>query len=348
MQLPTWPADVRVRRYGLLPGPEFAPLEEIGDRFPIPDDAHANTRSYLRYRVANQPHEFHWLFGHWPTLDPKRLLYHYTPLATLGDLAGSGSLRLGPLHMMNDPRESEPWDLQVFYTPNFSMTRPVTDLTTHASSYRRHTKLICFGTDEDTEPQADTLERFLNPQRRRGYLRPRMWAQYADRGAGACVILDREALDRQLDQALNTSTIEDRFGPCHAFNGYVEYTDSADAVMEAGSLGFLMDEDYSLEKIIFDDAWTRGAFLVKDPDWASEHEYRWGLVTAVSGDDASGSLDELLVPAGDSIVGVVLGLQANDSDPAVDAFVSAFGIAANLAKVRWRENRLDVDLPVLG
>jgi hypothetical protein len=68
----------------------------------------------------------------------------------------------------------------------------------------------------------------------------------------------------------------------------------------------------------------------------------------VSGDDASGSLDEPLVPAGDSIVGVVLGLQASDSDPAVDAFVSAFGIAASVAKVRWRENRLDVDRPVLG
>jgi hypothetical protein len=88
-------------------------------------------------------------------------------------------------------------------------------------------------------------------------------------------------------------------------------------------------------------------FLVKDPDWASEHEYRWGLVTAATGSDATSSHDELLVRAGDAIVGLVLGLRADDTDPAVEAFVSRFGITANLAKARWRENRLDLDLPIL-
>ena len=347
MELPDWPVDVRSRRYGLLPGPEFAPLEEIGDRFPFPDDAHASARSYLQYRVANQPHEFHWLFGHWPILDPKRLLYHYTPLATLDAIARSESLRLGPLHKTNDPRESEPWDLQVFYTQTFAMRGAVTDLTTRANNYRRHTKLICFGSDEDAEPHDERMERFFNPQRRRGYLRPRMWAQYADSGTGACLILDRQAVDRQLGDALKSSTMRDRVGPCRTFNGYVDYIDSADASMEAGSLGFLMDAEYSLEKVIFDDAWIHGGFLVKDPDWASEHEYRWGLVTVAGGSDATRSLDELLIPAGDTIVGLVLGLRADDSDPAVDAFVSTFGITANLAKVRWRENRLDLELPVL-
>ena len=91
MELPDWPVDVRSRRYGLLPGPEFAPLEEIGTRFPVPDDGHEIPRSYLQYRVANQPHEFHWLFGHWPSLDPKRLLYHYTNDTGLAGIVRAGS-----------------------------------------------------------------------------------------------------------------------------------------------------------------------------------------------------------------------------------------------------------------
>jgi hypothetical protein len=131
--LASWPSDVRTRRYGLLPGPWFAPLEDIGEQLPVPPKNQQISRHYMRDRVTHQPHEFHWLFGHWPTLDPTRLLDHYTPIATLAAMARNGSLRLGPLHRMNDPRETEPWALQVMYTPNFSMTGAVTELKTRAN-----------------------------------------------------------------------------------------------------------------------------------------------------------------------------------------------------------------------
>lgn len=52
---------------------------------------------------------------------------------------------------------------------------------------------------------------------RRGFCKPRMWAQYAERHAGVCLVLDRQKLNE---------SVEKRFGLSHRiFTGPVNYVD---------------------------------------------------------------------------------------------------------------------------
>lgn len=347
--LPSWPTDVTERRYGIVHslkgGPndfEFLPwpIEDVIERWAPPGDAEAASR-YVRGRLASMPPErFHWLFGAWPDLDPSRLLYHYTKSENVDPIAASGNLRLSPMHKMNDPREFEPWEFTASWGPSFGATGAHTPTTELANRFRLNSKIIAFGSDFDASLDTVALgDRATLALRPRGYLRPRMWAQYAAGHTGVCLILDRNAVDRVLASHLASRTIASRTSPSKPFHGQVRYTESATGTFDAEVLGDVNDPSFDLAERIFEDDFINAGFLLKDRDWESEHEYRWGLLTA------SEDPDVIDVPAEGLIVGVVAGLRFDTRyGEALNRLITRFSVPANVGVVRWRQNRLGIDL----
>lgn len=286
---------------------------------------------YSNDRHTANPTMDHWLFS-WPDVEPGRLLYHYTPPERLDQIVDSGSLRLGPLLSMRDPREFCEWDPQALIVRG--TTTDVAAIRSTVTAIRRNTKIICFGRDDqpDDPPDehADVFRRMMDPYNGRGYLRPRMWEQYGAVHAGACLIFDRLAIDRLFAERLAEEK-EDAgslLPNAIPFHDDVKYDDSSDQRTVAGQVG-IVDDDYSLWDWVSSDDWIRQAFLTKDIDWFTEHEYRWGLMTSRPGD--------VFVPldAG-CLLGVVVGLKWSDEHNASLArFATRFEIGANVARAWW-------------
>lgn len=338
-----WPTDVGRVRYKYSGG-RFLPFDQLDSLWQeiaddIVDQGGAFDRrwgagalySYVRQSHAMDPTVDHWLFS-WPEVEPGRLLYHYTSASTLGIIAQYGTLRMGPLREMRDPREFCEWRPSSLTVAGTSLD--VDQLALAVGELRRNTKIVCFGRDPDpTDDAADAVDRILDPYKGRGFLRPRMWEQYADKHAGACLIFDRVAIDRAFAERLSHETEEPgsvlpRPIP---FNGEVEYDDSFNRRVHASQLG-IVDDNYSLFDWVSEDEWIEEAFLTKDIDWRTEHEYRWGLMTGRPGPLL------LELPPG-CIVGVVVGLAWDDDNrSALQSFAQRFDIGANVARAAWDPN----------
>lgn len=118
-----------------------------------------------------------------------KYVYHYTSWERLLDIAESG-FRLSPLTSMNDPRESKDWFIPLSVSNDSLEDDDATVFNAAIGSCKEKVRIASFSLDE---PYGDLANQF-----RRGFARPRMWAQYAENHKGVCVILDREALDRAI------------------------------------------------------------------------------------------------------------------------------------------------------
>ncbi len=340
------PADVGSVRYAYRSGRfiRFADLDaywlelaaELAEQTtdePIRLSPEFHSARWAAYHEAN-PARDHWLFD-WLDVEPGRLLYHYTSAERLLDIAHSGALRLSALTSMRDPREFRDWSLQAFVVKGSGVN--VEALHDAARRLRRGTKIVCFGRDRAPVGEPSLLDQFLNPQTGKGFLRPRMWEQYGAAHTGACLIFDRCAVDEAFAAHLSTFTEDPVLEQPHPFNGLVSYEDGHDHRLHAGQLG-LIDQNYSLREWLTDPDWIREAFLTKDVDWMSEHEYRWGLMTSMAG-----SIDAPLLPG--CLLGFVLGLEWKPAWTQVaEAFARQFAVPANVARLTWPGQALDYEL----
>lgn len=343
----SFPEDLGTHRYAYYGG-EFIPFEDLEshwhrvadmldegddlDRGRLPVEAMV---AYQRNTHVGNPARDHWLWD-WGKVEPDRLLYHYTSRERLLDIMHSKALRMSSLDTMRDPREFMPWRLGRFVLEG--TTIDVDAIEAEASRVRLATKVTCFGRDRvPPRDENDLADPVLNPHRGKGFLRPRMWEQYGDAHQGVCLVFDRERVDATFADHLSTLGDDPVLGEPRPFNGPVRYDDSADARALASQLGFI-DDDYSHDAFITSKEWIRGAFLTKDEDWRTEHEYRWGLMTA-----NPGHVDVPLDPG--CLLGVVLGLKWKRSwDLIATSFAEAFTVSANMLHVVWQGDALDYRL----
>jgi Protein of unknown function (DUF2971) len=282
------------------------------------------------YKDSQTPSESHWVFS--SSSKERRtyeFLFHYTGVETLGHLAKSGMLRLGPLETMNDPRESKPWDFSTMALAGEGAPsdEEVAQAKKDARTIRLNSKLACF-IKEPPLPEESFHDRWET--RPRGFLMPRMWSQYGQSHAGVCLIFDRSKLQDCFDSFLVSDLPRGWFS---GFCGDVKYTNDSSENGPASWLRFGSGESVQQQ---FERS-REQHFLTKHPDWEGEGEFRLVVMTAEEG--------PLYFDVTGAVVGLILGENFGHwADPIVSEFVKTFAINANVAKASWTGWTSSVDL----
>lgn len=253
-------------------------------------------------------------------VEPERYLYHYTTRqAALASILPQAQLRLGPLTWTNDPRESQHW----LVTLSSGAPEAGDDAEERVAILREAdrlikatTKLVCFTRDDQERLHRGPGEPFA-----RGWAHSRMWAQYADRHAGVCLVFERDALARAVEELRGQGTLWD--GPViYANRPYLEpdaATLSEEAIRGRG-LRAVVDEHVHRH-------WD-ALFFVKNEDWATEWEYRWVL----RGRDSR----PVFFSVAKSLAGIVVG----PGFPLADArlledYAEDFGVSDAVGRCLW-------------
>ncbi|MDO8487658.1 MAG: DUF2971 domain-containing protein, partial [Candidatus Curtissbacteria bacterium] len=167
--------------------------------------------------------------------NPKNYLFCYKSEKTVFNTLVGRSLRFSPVGSLNDPIENT---LQTFFldTDTRFQKSQILEFTTLLKDVTKKycdnfIKVLCFTLSDNPEPET------LIPQSHMGYMRFSMWAQYADLGKGACIILDKEKLEEEFRKLLKKENI---FGK----NGQVHYTEDYTHNM---AFRFMYDELNSLK-----------------------------------------------------------------------------------------------------
>jgi hypothetical protein len=257
-------------------------------------------------------------------------IYHYTRWETLLDIAQDG-LRLNSLARMNDPRESKEWFLGI--------TSGTDDDTSGvwriAHRYRELVRAATFYSDVhiDQDEQKPV---------RRGYARPRMWAQYARNHTGVCIVFDRANLSERV-----TAAFVGRPGGW-LVNGRVAYvTDQKDDPAYQGIqvVGIPAEEAVSR----FYDKYRERIFLVKHADWRDEAEFRFLAYDPVAplDDDDPADAHGTFVSLNGCVAGLVLGTDFKTAHiPAAREFMRAVNAEPAVVQCMW--DRLSARLIPLG
>jgi len=217
-----------------------------------------------------------------PLVDPTRWCSHYTSLETaLEHILHTNTLRLSPLAVVNDPKESgstgwmggsipvSPDKLQDYVALESEVDRLL----------RSRVKVLCMCLDANEHPQG------LN----RSHFKPRMWAQYGGRGRGVCLVLHRDRLASQLRSDESSLPIV----------AAVKYTDHAQEMMNPPlSESDLLLTAEELARTRFQRFHDPLVFM-KHLDWVSESELRLACYSDKPGYQH--------VPIGDSIAAIVVG-----------------------------------------
>lgn len=203
--------------------------------------------------------------------EPQKFVYHYTRAQTVIEkILPSMTLQMGSYQGLNDPREAKTWPF-AFYshlpTGNQLFTPELFDQAT--KNITQKTLVLCCSRD-DPSLTKDNEDLPI----RSGYGHPRMWAQYADRHQGVCLVLDQKLLHER---------ILSHFGEQRLFFGPVEYLNSMrgpSSESPTGCYDLVYLEDYvkrGLSEALEDHIrlFQKDLFFTKHKDWRDEWEYRW-------------------------------------------------------------------------
>jgi hypothetical protein len=226
-------------------------------------------------------------------------VYHYTKASTaLDHILKNGTLQFGAYTNSNDPKETKPWEFYILSLENRDVGKyePSTISPRFSNELKATAKVACFSTDK-----APLSGDHMKDIYRRGFAKARMWAQYADKHTGVCLVFDRAKL---------LKAVERHFGQYALHHGYVTYHD-APLVRDINPHEFMINldlyaslgpQEYARLHI---ERHHRALFFEKLADWRDEAEWRILLLTD--------TLESIYLPFDDSLVGVMHG-DATDPD----------------------------------
>jgi hypothetical protein len=249
-------------------------------------------------------------------------VYHYTRWERLLDIMATG-FRLGPLARMNDPRESKDWMLDLLIQGTTLPDETAITAWKEIQDYRRKIRVAAFCLDQ---PYGN-----LDNQGRRGYARPRMWAQYADNHRGVCIVLNRVGLE----QAIRRRYPERDGSWVRA--GRVQYVETPQEDVMSSSV-VLNSVDQARESV--QEHFYRHAerlFFTKHVDWRDENEYRWVYYDADQSQTGEDGLKAPFVDIKAHVAAVVLGADYADAHlPIARMFAQIHNIGGVLVRCSWR------------
>jgi hypothetical protein len=206
-----------------------------------------------------------------------REVCHFTKLETALKILSTKKLRLGQLRFTNDPRESKERNDVVVYEAHDPISldpnrdRIIAEVVKEADRIAlEEWKVLCVTLHRPRRKVKNTWDEIYNERIRFGYSRPRMWAQYAEKHTGVCIVLDTHNLNANIHKELG-----DR---CRIFQGRVQY-DYRILSYEPIIIGNSMNKTQNLNlveqlRLPYLHSY-RNEFLTKHPDWRDETEFRW-------------------------------------------------------------------------
>jgi len=258
-----------------------------------------------------------------------KYVYHYTRWERLLDIMETG-LRLGPLAQMNDPRESKDW------LPNLLIQGPTLPDETamiaeeEARDYKRKIRVAAFCLDQ---PFGN-----MDNQGRRGYARPRMWAQYAENHRGVCIVLDRVGLDQAIRQRYPQQDAS------WVRSGRVQYIETAqeDAISISVELKSADQARESVQEHFH--RYAEQLFFNKHVDWRDENEYRWVYYDADQSQTGENGWKTPFVNIKSHVVAIVLGADYADAHlPIARMFAQDHNIHGAIVRCWWRGLYLNLE-----
>ena len=253
--------------------------------------------------------------------DPAKYLYHYTSAATaLQHILKTRLLRFSNYLGTNDPKETKTWQFDLGTNTNRDLGKyRMAEISAWLSSeLKNRARVLCFSKD-----QGPLTGNHLNDIFKRGYCKPRMWAHYAERHAGVCLVFDRTKLAIAIDKQVASSHL--------VLSGDVEYVDRS----VVGDL--YQDQQYMINVDALEDVGKqayprlhlkshyRRLFFEKMTDWRDECEWRW---VALANSDR-----DLFVAYGDALTGVMFG--ENTPDQVVTDIMSIGGPVQYMG-LKWK------------
>jgi hypothetical protein len=166
---------------------------------------------------------------------------------------------MSPISKTNDPKERDPWSLNIH--PNGELTPDEQNqLAELMPKLLQDTcRILCLSMDYETK-RREVIK---------GFAHDRMWAQYADNHTGVCIALDHAALKDRIGAAFR-----EHIGRHESIDDVVTYTldESLYASVPLSDLRRLgVAEFLQVYRVHF----FKELYLVRNPDWETEAEYRF-------------------------------------------------------------------------
>ncbi|MFJ2320017.1 DUF2971 domain-containing protein [Pseudomonas sp. NPDC087817] len=258
--------------------------------------------------------------------DHNKYLYHYTSAATaINSILKYRTLRLGEYRNTNDPKESKNWlfDFVSFEQKSDRISYDRNAMSAWLSDeLKRNTRLTCFSLD--TGPlTGNHLQDIFN----RGFCKPRMWAQYAEKHTGVCLVFNRESLEKEITTQLAMHT--------PLLGGAVQYKDRGIARDIFEEILFSINTD-DLEKYGRDRypaihlrKHYRELFFEKMSDWKAENEFRWVAFAKTT--------EPLDVKFGSALVGMMFGEDTAEEDKKEMSHLTS-GMGVEMRGLKWKNH----------
>lgn len=225
-------------------------------------------------------------------MESREFLYHYTTASIAIDyILNNKTLRLGALSRVNDPKESKYRDF-TFYARGAKAVAEFDGAVFDevCQDLAVNSYALCCGMGEVDDYGRES-----------GALHPHMWANYAERHTGVCLVFDKELLHQSIEEAVPEAAL---------YYGPVNYVDLKEMFAASGSAYSLYLEDWTKDKEGYFDFhvgnYHKGLFFTKHADWRDENEYRW-VVRLRNGSD-------IFVDVTRALVKCVLGHEVSEPD----------------------------------
>ncbi len=228
----------------------------------------------------------------WNLLDefmPPKEVCHYTSRDTaLEYILHNKEILLGNLNETNDPKETKLRTFQFISVPGNRF-----DVAGNVHAYGNLKDIKVLSTCCHNHPSQEIMNRQNDSEDYKyGVSRSPMWAHYADRHKGVCIIFDGNALDENIRKKVEVNGGNLQTDICR---GFVMYDFEASFAPSQGN----NDDVYSLMQNY------ESNFLRKSPEWKSEHEFRWLVVGNHS--------TKLLVSIENAIKAVIVGVDFHEA-----------------------------------
>ena len=241
-----------------------------------------------------------WLTTFDNEFDADRYLYHYTNVSTALKIIDGNSLKFSKINRTNDTLESK---LKIDFenVDKDTYNTILTWIQSFNDKYSSDLQLLCFSVDEDEPVKDVSFKTKLSDYSRRGFAKPRMWAQYASNNEGVCLIFDKERIISRITEELGDLLIDHKRVKYKDQLFSFKFSDRTvnqiknNIRIDDNSIGFGIQCHSFLQR---NNDFTDYNYFHKLDDWKGEKEYRF----------LSYYENDLFIEnSNDALVGVIIG-----------------------------------------
>lgn len=252
--------------------------------------------------------------------DPREYVYHYTKVATALDyILKDRPILLGDYATTNDPKESKAWEfgLRTFENRDLDAYQHSKLSSWFSHELKSRARLACFSKDR-SPLSGDHMSDILS----RGFAKPRMWAQYAEKHTGVCLVFLREHLIAAAKSSLGGGWLM-HGDVTYKNRGILDKNDRPEFMLNVDLYESLGPKAYVRSHIQTN---HRSLFFEKLEDWRNEDEWR---IVAIAD-----SNKPLLLPIEGALVGVLHG-DATNPDTSEELMRATHGLGVQHIGLSW-------------